>query len=71
MDGDGNINKFGVIDSAKLQSYDPETQTVKLRIDVSNVPGFWMEINLKSQKNGLKNVPRRKHYDSKVKYFNT
>lgn len=50
MDGDGNLNKFGIIDSAKLQSYDPETQTVKLRLDDSNVPGFWMEINIKFDK---------------------
>jgi hypothetical protein len=50
MDGDGNLNKFGIIDRPTLQSYDPETQTVKLRLDDSNVPGFWMEINIKFEK---------------------
>ncbi len=50
MDGDGNLNKFGVIDSGKLESYDPETKTVKLRIDDSNVPGFWMEISIRFDK---------------------
>lgn len=47
MDGDGNLNKFGIIDSGKLQNYDPETGIVKLRMDDSNVPGFWMEIDIK------------------------
>ena len=47
MDGDGNLNKFGVIDSARIQYYD---HTVKLRIDDSNVPGFWMEISISFDK---------------------
>jgi len=47
MDGDGNLNKFGVIDSVKLQSFDQETNSIKMRIDDSNVPGFWMEINIR------------------------
>jgi len=47
MDGDGNLNKFGNIDGARIQDYDHDTQTVKLRIDDSNVPGFWMEINIR------------------------
>jgi len=47
MDGDGNLNKFGVIDSVKLESFDPETNSIKMRIDDSNVPGFWMEINIR------------------------
>jgi hypothetical protein len=46
MDGDGNINKFGVIDGARIQYYDHESNTLRLRIDDSNVPGFWMEINI-------------------------
>lgn len=47
MDGDGNLNKFGVIDSVKLESFDPKTNSIKMRIDDSNVPGFWMEINIR------------------------
>lgn len=47
MDGDGNLNKFGVIDSVKLESFDPETNSIKMRIDDSNVPGFWMELNIR------------------------
>ena len=47
MDGDGNLNKLGVIDSVKLESFDPETNSIKMRIDDSNVPGFWMEINIR------------------------
>ncbi len=46
MDGDGNINKFGVIDGAKIQYYDHENNTIRLRIDDSNVPGFWIEFNI-------------------------
>jgi hypothetical protein len=47
MDGDGNLNNFGVIDSVKLESFDPKTNSIKMRIDDSNVPGFWMEINIR------------------------
>ena len=47
MDGDGNLNKFGVIDSVKLESFDPKTDSIKIRVDDSNVPGFWMEINIR------------------------
>jgi hypothetical protein len=47
MDGDGNINKFGVIDSVKLESFDPKTDSIKIRVDDSNVPGFWMEVNIR------------------------
>ena len=47
MDGDGNLNKLGVIDSVKLESFDQETNSIKMRIDDSNVPGFWMEINIR------------------------
>ena len=47
MDGDGNLNKFGVIDSVKLESFDTKTNSIKMRIDDSNVPGFWMEINIR------------------------
>ena len=47
MDGDRNLNKFGVIDSVKLESFDPKTNSIKMRIDDSNVPGFWMEINIR------------------------
>jgi len=47
MDGDGNLNKFGIIDSVKLESFDHETNSIKMRIDDSNVPGFWMEINIR------------------------
>jgi hypothetical protein len=50
MDGDGNLNKLGIIDKARIQFYDHDTQTVKLRIDDSNVPGFWMEINIRFDK---------------------
>ena len=46
MDGDGNLNKFGVIDSVKLESFNPETNSINIRIDDSNVPGFWMEIHI-------------------------
>ena len=46
MDGDGNINKFGVIDGARIQYYDHESNTIRLRIDDSNVPGFWIEFNI-------------------------
>ena len=47
MDGDGNLNKFGIIDSVKLESFDPKTDSIKIRVDDSNVPGFWMEINIR------------------------
>ena len=47
MDGDGNLNKLGVIDSVKLESFDHENNSIKMRIDDSNVPGFWMEINIR------------------------
>jgi len=47
MDGDGNLNKLGVIDSVKLESFDPKTNSIKMRIDDSNVPGFWMELNIR------------------------
>lgn len=47
MDGDGNLNKLGVIDGVKLESFDHETNSIKMRIDDSNVPGFWMEINIR------------------------
>jgi len=47
MDGYGNLNKLGVIDSVKLESFDPATNSIKMRIDDSNVPGFWMEINIR------------------------
>ena len=50
MDGDGNLNKFGVIDGARIQYYDHDTHTVKLHIDDSNVPGFWMEISISFDK---------------------
>ena len=46
-DGDRNLNKFGKIDGARFQSFDESTKTLTIRIDDSNVPGFWMEIPLK------------------------
>lgn len=69
MDGDGNLNKFAVIDKAKLQSYDPDTQTVKLRIDDSNVPGFWMQINVRFDQlekwvEKMKKMCEENYYDS-------
>lgn len=50
MDGDKNLNKLGIIDSVKLSSFDPKTDSIKVRIDDSNVPGFWMEINIRFEK---------------------
>lgn len=50
MDGDGKLNKFGILDGARIQHYDHDTHTVKLRIDDSNVPGFWMEISIRFDK---------------------
>ena len=47
QDGDKNLNKFGKIDGARLQNFDPETRTLTIRVDDTNVPGFWMEIPLK------------------------
>jgi hypothetical protein len=69
MDGDGNLNKFGVIDSVKLESFDPETNSIKMRIDDSNVPGFWMEINirfvnLEKWVNKMKKMAECDDYDS-------
>jgi hypothetical protein len=69
MDGDGNLNKFGVIDSVKLESFDPKTNSIKMRIDDSNVPGFWMEINvrfLNLQKwvEKMKKMAEEDNYDS-------
>ena len=69
MDGDGNLNKFGVIDSVKLESFDPKTNSIKMRIDDSNVPGFWMEINirfvnLEKWVNKMKRMAEDDDYDS-------
>ena len=69
MDGDGNLNKFGVIDSVKLESFDPKTNSNKMRIDDSNVPGFWMEINirfvnLEKWVNKMKRMAEDDDYDS-------
>ena len=69
MDGDGNLNKFGVIDSVKLESFDPKTNSIKMRIDDSNVPGFWMEINirfvnLEKWVNKMKRMADEDDYDS-------
>ena len=70
MDGDGNLNKFGVIDRVKLESFDPKTESIKMRIDDSNVPGFWMEINIrfvnleKWVKKMKKMAEENKDYDS-------
>jgi hypothetical protein len=69
MDGDGNLNKFGIIDSVKLESFDPETNSIKMRIDDSNVPGFWMEINirfvnLEKWVNKMKKMAECDDYDS-------
>jgi|688.fasta_scaffold594058_2 hypothetical protein len=47
MDGDNKINKFGIIDSVKLSSFDPKTDSITVRLDDSNVPGFWMEVNIR------------------------
>lgn len=69
MDGDGNLNNFGVIDSVKLESFDPKTNSIKMRIDDSNVPGFWMEINirfvnLEKWVNKMKRMAEDDDYDS-------
>ena len=69
MDGDGNLNKFGVIDSVKLESFDPKTNSIKMRINDSNVPGFWMEINirfvnLEKWVNKMKRMADEDDYDS-------
>lgn len=66
MDGDGNLNKAGIINSGKLNSYDPETGIFKLRIDDSNVPGFWIEIdiNFENLKKYIKNEERNENFHS-------
>lgn len=46
QDGDKNLNKFGKIDNARLKNFDPETKTLTIRVDDTNVPGFWVEIPL-------------------------
>jgi hypothetical protein len=46
MDQDNNINPRGIIDSAKFDCYNKDTNTVVIRIDDTNVPGFWLEIPL-------------------------
>ena len=47
QDGDKNLNKFGNINGARLQSFNETTKTLTIRVDDTNVPGFWMEIPLK------------------------
>lgn len=44
QDGDKNLNKFGKINGARLQNFDPETRTLTIRVDDAN--GFWLEIPL-------------------------
>ena len=40
---DKNINKF---DGARLLDFNQLTRNITIRVDDSNVPGFWLEINL-------------------------
>jgi len=47
QDGDRNLNKFGIIDGARIQGFDESTKTLTIRVNDTNVPGFWMEIPLK------------------------
>ena len=39
-------NKFGRVDGAKLMSYDSDSDTVTIRVDHSETPSFWLEIQL-------------------------
>jgi hypothetical protein len=42
---EGRPGKRGnIVDGARFESYDPDTQTIKLRVDDSQVPEFWLEI---------------------------
>ena len=41
-----NINKFGKIDGARFVDFNQLTRNITIRVDDSNVPGFWLEINL-------------------------
>lgn len=44
---DGQVNKYSKVDSARLFSYDPETGTVMVRVDHSEIPEFWLEVPIK------------------------
>lgn len=44
MDASQNLNKNQRINGARYYDYDRTTNTIVLKIDDSNVPGFWLEI---------------------------
>ncbi len=39
-------NTFGKVDGARLMSYNSESNTVEIRVDHSETPTFWLEIQL-------------------------
>lgn len=38
-------NLFGKIDGARFLHYDPETRSIVVRVDHSEIPEFWLELN--------------------------
>ena len=47
---EGRAGKRGnTVDGARFESYDPETKTIKIRIDDSQVPEFWLEVHFTTE----------------------
>lgn len=44
--GAPTVNPGGHVNGARLQSYDPLTRTVRVRVDDTHVPEFWLEIDV-------------------------
>jgi len=45
-------NQMGKVDFARLTEYDPVHQTVRIRVDHSTCPSFWLEVDLPLAKLG-------------------
>ena len=44
MDSNKNLNKGQSIDGARYFDYDKTTNIIVIRVDDTNVPGFWLKI---------------------------
>ena len=38
------VNGGGKINGARFEHYDPDTDTVTIRVDHSGIPAFWLEL---------------------------
>jgi hypothetical protein len=57
------VNELGKVDGARFASYDPDTETMTIRVDHSETPSFWLELSFTEKQ--LKEFVRKERESSR------